>query len=184
MFREHVEREFAPYGTLSSNQLDALTSHYEILMKWNRRLNLTRIRSEEEAVQLHYCESLYLGRVLPAGRLRIADIGSGTGFPGIPLAIIRPECAVTLIESHQRKAVFLVEATRQLSNVTVLAKRAEDVDLTFDWCVSRAVALQEVVRLTLAPRQAVLMGSGECSGVHEPLPWGQGRWCCIVSRGT
>src|SRR5262245_12319813 len=111
MFRELLAKEFAPYETLTEHQLDQLESHYRLLTAWNKRLNLARLGSVEDAVQLHYCESLYLGRALPLGNLRIVDIGSGAGFPGIPIAILRPECSVTLVESHQRKAVFLREAT-------------------------------------------------------------------------
>src|ERR1017187_6190482 len=101
-------------------------------MRWNRSLNLTAIRSREEAIERHYCESLFLGARLPAGALRIADVGSGAGFPGFPVAVLRPECSVTLIESHKRKAVFLREASRTLPNVRVFAKRAEDVGERFD----------------------------------------------------
>ena len=60
----------------------ALEAHYELLMRWNRKLNLTSIRRLEEAVERHYCESVFPGAHLPAGALRIADIGSGAGFPG------------------------------------------------------------------------------------------------------
>ena len=111
MFRELLAREFAPYGSLTPEQIDLLEAHYNLLVQWNARLNLTRIDSVEEAVRLHYCESLFVGTRLPAGPLRIVDVGSGAGFPGIPIAILRPECTVTLVESHQRKGVFLREAT-------------------------------------------------------------------------
>src|ERR1700686_1014922 len=97
------------------------------MFRWNKTINLTRIEGIEEAVDRHYAESLFLGANLPAGPLKIADVGSGAGFPGIPVAILRPEVAVSLIESHQRKGVFLKEATRRLQNVTVISKRAEHV---------------------------------------------------------
>ena len=113
---------------LTVKQIDLLEAHYNLLVKWNARLNLTRIDSVEEAVRLHYCESLFVGTRLPAGPLRIVDVGSGAGFPGIPIAILRPECTVTLVESHQRKGVFLREASRNLKNVTVVTARAENLD--------------------------------------------------------
>ena len=115
MFKQLLAAEFAPYATLSELQLDQLESHYMSLTRWNERLNLTRIRTLEESVRFHYCESLFLARFLPDGAHRIVDIGSGGGFPGIPVAIFRPDCEVTLVESHQRKAVFLREASRELS---------------------------------------------------------------------
>lgn len=129
-FQDLLAREFEPYGTLSNEQLALLESHYRLLLRWNQKLNLTRIEHLEEAIHLHYCESLFLATLLPAGPLRIADIGSGAGFPGIPVAVFRPECSVTLIESHQRKAVFLREASRGLQNVAVIAARAEDLSHT------------------------------------------------------
>src|ERR1041384_4020535 len=131
MFRELVAREFAPYHALTSGQLDQLEAHYRLLIRWNPRLNLTRITSVEEAARLHYCESLFAGYLLPRGSLRIADVGSGAGFPGIPIAILRPECSVTLVESHQRKSVFLREASRNLKNVSVITVRAENLQPDF-----------------------------------------------------
>ena len=130
MFRDLLVREFAPYGSLTVAQLDALQAHYELLTQWNARLNLTRIESVEDAVRLHYCESLFAGTRLPAGPLHIADVGSGAGFPGIPIAILRPECVLTLIESHQRKGVFLREASRNLKNVKVVTDRSENLTST------------------------------------------------------
>ena len=103
-------------------------------------MNLTTvIRTLEEAIERHYCESLFLAAQL-AGRRScgVADVGSGAGFPGFPVAVLRPDCSVTLIESHQRKAVFLREASRGLPNVRVLANRAEDVTRQFDRVISRA----------------------------------------------
>ena len=110
-----------------------------MLVRWNKRFNLTAIREETAIVERHYCESLFLGTHLSQGHLRIADVGSGAGFPGVPVAVQRPDCAVTLIESHQRKAVFLRESTRGLANVRVSCQRAEEVEDEFDWAISRAV---------------------------------------------
>jgi 16S rRNA (guanine527-N7)-methyltransferase len=178
MFRELLAREFAPYRALSPEQLDQLESHYQLLLRWNTRLNLTRIDSVDEAARLHYCESLFLGQRLPAGPLRIADIGSGAGFPGIPIAILRPECSVTLVESHKRKAVFLSEAVRNLTNVNVVTDRAENLRGEFDWLVSRAVDPGEVLKLKLGNNLAILVGWGDARMFQnsELLPWGEKRY--------
>src|SRR5450432_3873340 len=128
------------------------------MVRWNKVINLTRIEDERVVIDRHYAESLFLGSHLPPGLLNIADVGSGAGFPGIPISILRPECSVVLIESHQRKAAFLKEASRHLENVRVAAKRAEDVGGGFDWVVSRAVSwgsLREV-GFKLAPKLALL----------------------------
>jgi 16S rRNA (guanine(527)-N(7))-methyltransferase RsmG len=178
MFRELLAREFAPYGSLTTEQIDALEAHYSLLTQWNARLNLTRIESIEEAVRLHYCESLFLGTRLPTGPLRIVDVGTGAGFPGIPIAILRPECNVTLVESHQRKGVFLREAGRNLKNVSVVTERAENLKADFDWLVSRAVLPRDLLKLKLANNLALMVGGEEVPGSNqrEPLPWGTGRY--------
>jgi 16S rRNA (guanine527-N7)-methyltransferase len=137
VFRELLREKLIGIVDLSKSQITLLEAHYELLKRWNQTLNLTSIEQVSEAVERHYCESLFLGAHLPAGSLEIADIGSGGGFPGLPVAVLRPECSMTLIESHQRKAVFLKEASRSLPNVQVLARRAEDVLQRFDLVISR-----------------------------------------------
>ncbi len=180
MFPELVAR----CAHLTPAQIDALESHYRLLIRWNRTLNLTRIEKLEEAVERHYCESLFLASNLPAGGLRIVDIGSGAGFPGFPVAVARPECSVTLVESHQRKAVFLKEASRSVPNIRVSVKRAEDLDDSFDWAISRAVSYEDLAPSLskLAANAALLTGPetpGEslCFTWNSPitLPWGRQR---------
>jgi 16S rRNA (guanine527-N7)-methyltransferase len=175
-FKSLLELEFSPYGALTSDQLILLEQHYQLLLRWNQKMNLTRITSLRDAVRYHYCESLYLAHSLPEAPLRIVDIGSGAGFPGIPVAIYRPDCAVHLAESHQRKAVFLSEATRGLPNIRVLSIRAEDITESYDWLISRAVRPKDVLKLKLAPNVAVLGTEG------EKLPWGESRALFHVER--
>ena len=145
---------------MSGEQIAALERHYELLRRWNRVLNLTAIRDVREAVDRHYGEALFLAGRLPEGALAIADLGSGAGFPGFPVAIARPDCAVTLIEAHQRKAVFLREASRGIANLRVEARRGEDIRESFDVVVSRAVAYGEMAGTLarLAPRALLLTG--------------------------
>jgi 16S rRNA (guanine527-N7)-methyltransferase len=194
MLREHV-----PSITLSSDQMNALYAHYELLTRWNSKINLTSIRSPEEIVVRHYCESLFFGAHLPdapAGTA-IADIGSGPGFPGVPMAVLKPDWHVSLVESHQRKAVFLRESTRSLKNVSVIAERAEQVNQNFDWLVARAVTPGDIVALSpkLADRVGLLIGEADFRQVRressfawsEPVrvPWGDYRLCVFaVPRET
>jgi len=168
-FKSLLGLEFSLYGALTGDQLVLLEQHYHLLLRWNQKMNLTRITSVVDSVRYHYCESLYLARCLPKGALRIVDIGSGAGFPGIPVAIYRPDCEVHLVESHQRKAVFLNEATRTLPNTRIFAVRAEDVTENYDWMISRAVRPDDVLKLKLASNVAVLGTEG------EKLPWGESR---------
>lgn len=144
MFAELLRDRTKAIVDLSSQQLSALQQHYELMLKWNKVLNLTRITDEVEAVERHYFESLFLAAHLPAGSQQVADIGSGPGFPGIPVAVVRPDCELTLVESHQRKAVFLREAARTLPNVSVLSKRAEEIQGAFDSLTSRGVSYEDL----------------------------------------
>ena len=165
---------------LSRDQLEQLTRHYDLLHRWNPIINLTRIENLADAVNLHYCESILLARDLPQGPLSIADVGSGAGFPGIPVAIVRPECDVTLIESHKRKAVFLREVARGIPNLRVIDTRAEDVSGQFDWVVDRAVSPADVLRLPLASNYAILMSEPDLAKLPRPVsvtkyPWGNNR---------
>lgn len=175
-FRALLASEFAPIGSLTEYQLDLLEQHYRLLCKWNERINLTRIRSVREAVQFHYCESLFLAHWLPKGKLRIADLGSGAGFPGIPVAVLRPDCTLDLIESHQRKAVFLREACRKLPNVNVVSTRAKQCTDRYDWMISRAVRVEDLLKLKLASRLALLIGAADAKGLEAlKVPWGKRR---------
>ena len=131
---------------LTEEQLQKLEQHYELLERWNRSLNLTAIRTLEQTVVRHYAESIFLAvQVRRLGpNCSVADIGSGAGFPGFPVAVVLPHWHVTLIESHQRKAVFLRESTRGLDNISVVAKRFEAVPGTFDVALSRAVRWSDI----------------------------------------
>jgi 16S rRNA (guanine527-N7)-methyltransferase len=173
MFRELLAAEFAPFGVLSDSQLSALERHYSLLEQWNQRMNLTRISDIEEVVRLHYCESLFLGMSLPPGNLRVADVGSGAGFPGFPVSVLRPECTVDLIESHHRKAVFLRQSCVN-GDVRILAARAESLTEKYDWIISRAVNPVEVLGLNLAPNVAMLLNNNDAGSASRVIkvPWG------------
>jgi 16S rRNA (guanine(527)-N(7))-methyltransferase RsmG len=185
VFPELLRQRLNGIIALSDGQIDALKDHYELLLRWNTRLNLTSIESLEEAVERHYCESLFLAAHLPPGALRIADIGSGAGFPGIPAGIVRPDCSVTLIEAHARKSVFLREATRPFPNFRVLPKRAETVAEVFDRALSRAVSYEDLIPvLNRIARSADLLTGAEAPPPElgfdwqSPLllPWGRQRY--------
>ncbi|HXB72586.1 MAG TPA: 16S rRNA (guanine(527)-N(7))-methyltransferase RsmG [Candidatus Acidoferrales bacterium] len=166
MFPDLLRKRFPD---LEAGKIALLEAHWELLRFWNKKLNLTTISDLDAAVERHYAESLFLGLRLPLGPLQVVDIGAGAGFPGFPVAVLRPECKVTLIESHQRKAVFLREASRKLPNVWVVAKRAEEVAAGFDVAISRAVSYHDLEGSLrrLASRAMLLTG-------HEVPPDGLG----------
>lgn len=147
---------------LSLDQQEKLLAYLALLRKWNRTYNLTAIRDENEMVTQHLLDSLSLlpvinrlvpvctgGEALPV--CRWADVGSGAGLPGIPLAIARPDLDMTLIETVEKKSAFQRQAKIELGleNLAVLGGRVEDVAAAgFDAVVSRAFAeLADFVRL-------------------------------------
>ena len=119
----------APYCAVDKTLAGKLSAYLDLLLRWNARTYLTAIRSPEEIVQRHFGESLFagmhLGDPLPSTLL---DLGSGAGFPGLPIALLHPRIAVTLAESQNKKSTFLREVIRTLGlrNVEVWAGRAED----------------------------------------------------------
>jgi 16S rRNA (guanine(527)-N(7))-methyltransferase RsmG len=189
VFNELLRKRISPIVELSSTQVSQLEQHYNLLIKWNKVLNLTSLHKVDDIVERHYCESIFLGVHLPSGVWSIGDVGSGAGFPGIPVAIMRSECEVSLIESHQRKSVFLREATRDLNNVEVVTKRIEDVGREFDWLLCRAVRFSEIEKpaSTISTRIAILgteQPVNSCFTWNTPvqLPWGRQRYLWLGNR--
>lgn len=119
-------------------------AYLALILRWNARTNLTAIGSEEDILSRHFVESIACARAVPPGTHILLDFGSGAGFPGIPIALCRPEIAVTLAESQSKKAAFLHEAIRILGiKVSVHADRAESLGATFDCVTMRAVDRME-----------------------------------------
>lgn len=132
------------------------------LEKWNRAYNLTAVRDPAEMVTRHLLDSLVVVPRLPAAPLRLLDVGAGAGLPGIPLALARPDLAVTVLDSNGKKARFMRHAVRSLglANVEVLEGRVEDLapDVRFPAVISRAFAsLSDFFHLT----DAALAGDGQ-----------------------
>jgi 16S rRNA (guanine527-N7)-methyltransferase len=135
---------------LSEAQLARLVAHLDLLDEWNARMNLTAIRDRPSQLTKHLLDSLTVQPYLRGER--IADVGSGAGFPGIPLAIVEPHRQFTLIESTGKKCRFLehVRDVLELKNVAVVQSRAESYkpDMRFDTVLARAVGpVAELVKV-------------------------------------
>ena len=137
---------------LSNDDLNRISMYIDMLLHWNARVNLTAIRNEEEIVTRHFGESLFAARHLfprrsaeaaqAGSQVRLADLGSGAGFPGIPIKLWDPDLLVTLIEANLKKATFLREVVRALTltNIDIQNERAESLGKTsFDVVTLRAV---------------------------------------------
>ena len=160
--------------------LDDISMYIDVLLHWNARINLTAIRDPEEIVARHFGESLFLARYLfpadrgssPAARRprpTVLDIGSGAGFPGLPVKIWAPEISLTLVESSHKKAAFLREVSRKLTftDINVMTVRAETVTTHAEVVTLRAVerfdSILPIAIKLLAPggRLALLLGASQ-----------------------
>jgi 16S rRNA (guanine527-N7)-methyltransferase len=125
---------------LDEQTVSRVYEYVSLFLLWNARLNLSAIRDESGVISRHIIESIRVARALPPGISTLLDFGSGAGLPGIPIALCRPEIAVTLAESQGKKAAFLQEAVRVLGiPATIHAQRAETLRTVFDCVVLRAV---------------------------------------------
>ena len=176
--REPVAAPGLEPAVLSPAQLHSISTYIDILIRWNARINLTAIRDPEDIVTRHFGESFFAARHLfpggamvgaaapacPSGRrspaLTLADIGSGAGFPGLPIKLWAPHLPLTLIESNHKKAAFLREVTRALTltNVNIQITRAETIAQTFDVVTLRAVEHFEAI----LPTAAALVAPAGC----------------------
>ena len=165
--------------------LAQFSTYLDLLLRWNARTNLTAVRAPEEMVTRHFGESLFAARhILPAGNsslgpaTSLADVGSGAGFPGLPMKLWAPQLQVALIESQQRKATFLREVVRALglAGVEVRSSRAELVTQTFEIVTLRAVeGFDEVVVVAsrlVRPggRLGLLIGEDQVAKARNVLP--------------
>jgi 16S rRNA (guanine527-N7)-methyltransferase len=172
---------------VSRETLDRLSAHLDLLSKWQKSINLVGPATLADPWRRHVVDSGQLAPLIPEGARTLADLGSGAGFPGLVLAILRPALAVTLIESDARKAAFLIEAARTVSaaNVTVLSTRAESAQAgTFDVITSRALAPLSVL-LTLAEglctqSTAYLFPKGR--RVHDELTAARKGWMMTIEE--
>lgn len=112
---ERIETEARLFRlSLTEEVIDQVLIYLELLRKWNKKVNLTGIRSDEDALRLHFLESFFAAGQLPQGNLRVVDVGSGAGFPGLAMKIVRPELRMVLLDSRRKKVLFQEEVARRL----------------------------------------------------------------------
>lgn len=166
-----IEAALKPYGIAASSELASMIPTYiSLLLKWNRTISLTTVTDVDEILRFHFGESLFALTQLSIENGRLADVGSGAGFPGIPLAMVAQAVKVTLIESNARKFAFLNEIIRELrlKNVVALRCRMEEVnrpDQRFNFVTARALGqfgeLLKWSRKQLNPAGKLVLWLGE-----------------------
>src|SRR5947199_6887576 len=125
-----ITRAMQEYNlTATADQVVQVQLYLRLLLTWNDKVNLTAIRDPLEILYRHFCESMFAGISVPIESGRLADAGTGAGFPGLPLKILRPGLQVFLIESNLKKATFLAEVIRDLwlREAQVLVRRYEEL---------------------------------------------------------
>jgi len=164
------------------DQVLQIQQYMEILLTWNEKVNLTAIRDPLEILYRHFCESMYAAEAIPLKNGRLADVGSGGGFPGLPLKILRPDLQVFLVESNIKKATFLAEVIRELelTSAQVLARRYEELGeevAPLDYVCSRAlgeypVFLDWARSQQIAAKQVILwIGSRDLEEIQKIRTW-------------
>ena len=163
---EAVEEASARWGlaAIASPVADRLAAYGNLLLQWNTRLSLTAIRDETELIERHLMEGLFAAAHHPVARTAL-DFGSGTGIPGIPIAICRDEIRVTLAESQRKKSAFLQEALRKLKlHASVHPDRAEllpsaDFDAVWMRAVDKRARMLPLAANLVAPGGALCLFS-------------------------
>lgn len=166
----------------SPEQIRLFRIHYDLLVRWNQKINLTAIREPEEILRRHFAESAFVTRVLRLGPGTLIDVGSGAGFPGVPIKILSPETRVVLVESVQKKAAFLKEVVRSLglAGLEVFAGRLEALAIKADCVTMRAVradreVLQDLSRIVPRGTLAFLLSEVDAKSLGQdwhrhPIP--------------
>jgi len=188
----------APFARLNAVQVSQVAAYLGLLLRWNAATNLTAVRLPSEMVTRHFGESFFLARhALPSREdagaqaepraFSVMDIGSGAGFPGLPLKIARPNIHLLLVESHHKKATFLKEVVRRLElrDVEVIAARAENFQRQADLVCLRAVErFPEILpvaaeRMARGGRLALLISRQQEGEAKQALP--QLSWLPSIS---
>ena len=169
--------------SVNDKQVLQIQQYTNILLTWNEKINLTAIRDPLEILNRHFCECMYAASTVPVEHGRLADVGSGAGFPGLPLKIICPELQVVLIESNIKKATFLAEVIRELglADARVLVSRYEELGeevAPLDFVCSRALGdfapfLEWSHSEKVAARQVILwIGARDLPEIQRIQSWG------------
>jgi len=167
---------------VNDSQVLQIQQYTNILLAWNEKINLTSIRDPLEILNRHFCECMYAASTVPVEHGRLADVGSGAGFPGLPLKIICPELQVVLIESNVKKATFLAEVIRDLglAGARVLVSRYEELAeevAPLDFVCSRALGefapfLEWAHSEKVAAKQVILwIGARDLPEIQKIATW-------------
>lgn len=172
-FASELDSKMKKIGiNLTQNQINQFYKYEKLLLEWNEKINLTRITDEQEIILKHFVDSLTIQKYIKENT-KIVDIGTGAGFPGIPLKIVNPDNEIALIDSLNKRIVFLNEIIEkcELKNISAIHARAEEIGHNkqyreqYDIVTSRAVAKLNVLLEYMMPLVKV---GGKCICMKGP----------------
>jgi 16S rRNA (guanine527-N7)-methyltransferase len=168
---ETIVATLQDYGLTASALLcDQIRTYIDLLLRWNQKTSLTTVTDPTEILRFHFGESLLASSTVPIRHGRLADVGSGAGFPAVPIRMVSEDLSVILIESNQKKATFLSEIVRELGlkNVDVRRSRMEDIELEteiVEFVTARALGINDEFlnwsREALNPTGSIVLWLGE-----------------------
>lgn len=168
LLNREIKKTLAEYQFSCSEEVcNSIRVYISLLQRWNQRFSLTSVTSPTEILRFHFGESIFAASVVPILRGRLADVGTGAGFPGLPLRLVRPDVDLVLIESNSKKAAFLAEVVRelQLDRVHVFRGRMNelaDSESGFDFVAARAIGKY---------RELLTWAQGRLSDIGKVVLW-------------
>jgi 16S rRNA (guanine527-N7)-methyltransferase len=180
-----IQAKLRPYGVEATPDLCTSVQRYiALLLQWNKQISLTTVTDAAEVVSFHFGESLFAASAVPIGGGRLADVGSGAGFPGLALGLADPDLSVSLIESNVKKATFLSEIVRdlKLDHVTVARTRMQDFRSAaggFDFVTARALGKHDELlnwasaNVSSKGKVVLWLGEEDCATISRKAEW---RW--------
>jgi 16S rRNA (guanine(527)-N(7))-methyltransferase RsmG len=180
---ETIVTTLQDYGLTASPRLcDQIRIYIDLLLRWNQRTSLTTVIAPAEILRFHFGESILAHSTVPIRHGRLADVGSGAGFPAVPIRMVSENLSIILIESNQKKATFLAEIARELrlENVEVRRARMDDVNLgatPVDFVSARGLGISDHFldwsRKSLSPHGSVALwiGGADVGRISQIAGW-------------
>ena len=170
---------------LNKEQISKFQRYLELLLEWNEKFNLTAITDKDEIEEKHFIDSIELVKYFDVKNKTLLDVGSGAGFPGIPLAIVEPTLSITLLESNGKRVIFLREVVKELDlkNVEILQGRSEELGTREKYDIVTARAVKELNVLLEISFYLVKVGGHfiayKSSGVDEEISNAKHAFKCL-----
>jgi 16S rRNA (guanine527-N7)-methyltransferase len=186
---QEIRSSLAIYGVSADETLcERINIYIRLLLKWNQKISLTTITNPAEILRFHFGESFFATSVMPIGESRLADVGSGAGFPGLAIRLLVDFNRLILIDSNAKKAAFLAEVSRELDlkNVDVFRGRMEEFaqrDPGLDFVTARALGQHNQLlewshsHLNSSGKIVLWLGEEDVSKILQNSAW---MWCAAV----